>query len=308
MRTSRARIVAAACVAALVAVVAIVAASSWRHHPRASAPSSGGSGTAIGLVTDTTADAAPAARAPGCANANAPSRESPTRAAMTTPSGRSFHVWGPSSYDASRPYPVVLAFHGWSSNGRDFAKWFKMEEHVAGAAFVVYPDSRGVQWDFSGASDLDFTGDILEGLGRAWCVDRARVLAVGFSYGGRFVNHLGCKRPDLVRGIVAGGGSWDPEKDCSPMAVLVVHRTRDETMPITGGKSAALRWSKVDGCESRTQETDAAHGCTAYRGCAHGSVTFCEDTHHDPSWSRSWNHTIREEYRELAWQWFRELR
>ena len=38
----------------------------------------------------------------------------------TTPSGRKFHVWGPSNYNPSTPYPVALTYHGWYTNGADF--------------------------------------------------------------------------------------------------------------------------------------------------------------------------------------------
>lgn len=30
-----------------------------------------------------------------------------------------------------------------------------------------------------------------------------------------------------------------------------------------------------------TEDTDTAHGCLGHRGCTSGSVTFCEDSHHD---------------------------
>ena len=227
---------------------------------------------------------------------------------MATRNARTFHVWGPTGYDENRPYPVVLAFHGWSSNGRAFAKWFKMQEHVGDAAVVVYPDSKTAQWDFKDADDLGFIADLLDTLAETWCVDRARVLAFGFSYGGRFVNHLGCKRPDLVTAIASGGGAWDAEVGCvAPLPVLVIHRTLDQTMRIKGGKDAARRWAEIDGCSKETEDTDTAHGCLGHRGCTSGSVTFCEDSHHDESWPQSWNHTVREEYRALTWRWFEEL-
>ena len=258
--------------------------------------------TTVALLSDATADAASAPRARGCALA-APG---PVGATMTTSSGRTFHVWGPPSYDPDHSYPVVLTFHGWKSNGRDFEKWFKMEDHVGAAAFTVYPDSKAGTWDFGGTSDLDFSSDILEALADAYCIDLARVLAFGFSYGARFVHHLGCKRPNLVRAIVAGAGGWDKETDCTPMPVLVIHRTHDDDQVISMGKAAGVRWSKVDGCSDAVTEPDR-YGCFAYRGCKAGAVTFCEDRHYDPKWQRSWNHTVRDEYRDLAWNWFTAL-
>lgn len=247
---------------------------------------------------------APAARAQGCGV----EKKSPRSEAMTTSSGRTFHVWGPDDYDAGHAYPVVLAFHGWSSNGRAFAKWFEMEKHVDGAAFVAYPDSEGDQWDYAGTTDTDFVAAIVDRMAETWCVDRARVLAVGFSYGARFVNHLGCKRPDVVRAIVPGGGAWDKESECvQPMPVLVIHRTNDPTMRIAGGRDAAARWAKIDGCSRETLFVDFDRGCSAFRDCAAGAVTFCEDAFVDPSWPAGWNHTVRAEYRALAWRWFLEV-
>jgi poly(3-hydroxybutyrate) depolymerase len=229
----------------------------------------------------------------------------PRGTSYETRTGRTFHVWGPATYDPNHPYPLVLTFHGWYTNGRDFQRWFKMEEHVDGAAFTVYPDSKGATWDLGGSADLDFTADVIEAMTNAYCIDRTHVFALGFSYGGKLVHHLGCKRPDLVRAISVGDGSWAEEAGCRAVPVLVTHRTRDDDEQLAWGRYAAERWAKIDGCSRPPTEVDAAHGCVAYAGCkAPGSVTFCEDTHFDPTWPKEWNHTIRDEYRSLTWRWF----
>jgi len=247
--------------------------------------------------------AALAPGSPGCGSGLPGTRN----VSYTTRSGRTFHVWLPEGYDTAHPYPVVLAFHGWYTNGRDFASWFKMEEHDDGA-FTVYPDSDGATWDLSGNRDLDFVADIVDAMSNAYCIDRAHVFALGFSYGGKFVHHLGCKRPALVRAIAVGDGSWAQETGCAPMPVLVTHRTRDHDELVDWGRDAARRWAKIDGCSETAEPSDDAHGCVTYRGCtAPGGVTFCEDTHFDPTWPKEWNHTIREEYRSLTWTWFRSV-
>lgn len=218
---------------------------------------------------------------------------------------RKFFVWGPPIDGA--PKPIVLAFHGWASNGLGFQKWFALEKYVEGGAYVVYPDSEGENWDYSGERDLDFVSSIIDAIAASYCVDRTRVLALGFSYGGRFVNHLACRRPSLVRAIVVAGSRWDEsETSCvAPMPVLVVHRTRDRTMPIRGGRNAAERWAKIDGCATPRPVTN---GCLAWTECRDGGVTFCEDTHFDPEWPSAWNHTMRESYELLAWRWFEQIR
>lgn len=218
---------------------------------------------------------------------------------------RKFFVWGPA--DDGHEKPIVLAFHGWGSNGRQFEEWFTMEKHVDQDTYVVYPDAQGDNWDYEGSRDIDFVTAMLDVMASTYCVDRRHVLALGFSYGGRFVNHLGCRAPSLVRGIVVAGSRWDSsETTCaSPIPVLVVHRTHDETMPIRGGRDAAARWAKLLGC---TANRPIANGCIGYTGCQAGAVTFCEDLHFDPEWPESWNHTMREPYQDLAWQWFQQLR
>jgi polyhydroxybutyrate depolymerase len=235
-------------------------------------------------------------------------RESPRGARLTTAGERSLHVWGPSPYDPTKAYPLVLAFHGVASDGPGFQRWFKMEDYVGGAAFTVYPDAKG-SWDLDGERDLLFLDAMLDALERAYCIDRDRVFAFGFSYGGRLVNHLGCKRPDKLKAIGIGGSGWRPEKGCSNIPVFVTHRTSDHVAPLAWGKEAAERWAVIDGCATSTTPSDARHGCVTWTGCRPaGAVTFCEDTDDNPAWPRAWHHTVREEHRALLWAWFQTVR
>lgn len=223
-----------------------------------------------------------------------------------TPKGRTFHVWTPSSYDASRPLPVVFAVHGMGGDGRAFQRWFKMETHVGDSAIVVYPDSEKALWDVHGDTDLEFFDAMIDGLAGGYCIDRSRIFAIGFSYGGKMVHHLGCKRSDRFKAIAVGDGSWaDGAPKCGRLPVLVTHRTKDDDERLEWGKDAALRWSRVNGCSADTEPTDVEHGCFAWKGCADGaSVTFCEDRWFDPKWPNDWNHTVRPEYLDLTWRWF----
>jgi polyhydroxybutyrate depolymerase len=223
-----------------------------------------------------------------------------------TASGRTFHVWTPSTYDGSRALPVVVAVHGMGSDGRGFQHWFKMETHVEDSAIVVYPDSQKTLWDIHGDTDLQFFDTMLDGLAAGYCIDRTRVFAVGFSYGGKMVHHLGCKRTSRFKAISVGDGSWaDGAPSCAGrLPVLVTHRTRDDDELVAWGKDAATRWSKVNGCSTDTAPTDVEHGCVAWKDCAPGAtVTFCEDRWFDPKWPHDWNHTIRPDYLTLTWHW-----
>lgn len=272
-----------------------------------------GIGTGSGLAGCSRCDRIPYAGPPtmltplaGDASACGTTRNAVSGAPHITPNGRTFHVWTPSSYDGTHPLPVVLAVHGMGSDGRGFQRWFKMETFVDGSAIVVYPDSGKTLWDVHGDTDLEFFDAMLDELAGGYCIDRSRIYAIGFSYGGKMVHHLGCKRTDRLKAISVGDGSWaDGAPKCGRLPVLVTHRTRDDDELIAWGKDAATRWSRVNGCSTETEPTDAEHGCSAWKGCAPGApVTFCEDRFFDPKWPHDWNHTIRADYLKLTWRWF----
>jgi polyhydroxybutyrate depolymerase len=283
-------------VRSIVGVAGVVALAACRRHDRNLPPPA-----FRPIETGAPTTAAPST---GCGR----TEDSPRGETLTTSSGRTIHVWGPRRYDPAKPYPVVVAFHGIGSNGRQFESWFKMEDFVGGEAFTVYPDAKRI-WDLDGAKDLDFFEAALDLLAGKYCVDRARVLAFGFSFGGKLVHHLGCKRSAKVKAIAVGDGSWHAEDACGRVPVLVTHRTRDHDELLPWGRDAARRWAEIDGCVKTSDVVDAAHGCVTYRGCTpSGAVTFCEDDDDNPTWPRAWHHTVREEYRALTWAWFQSVR
>lgn len=260
-----------------------------------------------------TASATPAqASSAGTSTASGCGRkvESPPRGVdHTTTSGRTFHVWAPRGYDGKTKLPVVLVFHGWYANGTAFQSWFKMEDHVDDKAIVVYPDSQGPTWALSGDKDTSFVAKMIADVEAAYCIDRSKVFAFGFSYGGKFTHNLGCTHPELVKAISVGDGSLGGGlTKCGNLPVLVTHRTRDDDEKFDWGKSAAEAWAGVNGCSKETTASPLEHGCLAYKSCKPGApVTFCEDTYFNAAWPHDWNHTVREEYRTLTWRWFASL-
>jgi poly(3-hydroxybutyrate) depolymerase len=277
----------------VLAVVVVSALSCGKKEgpPRSDPPAP----AAIAMLAD-----GGAPRAAGCGNG----ASSPRALTMTTPGGRTFHVWGPASYDAARAYPVVFTYHGIQSDGLSFQRWFKMEEHVAGQAFVVYPDANGPTWKMGDDSDLAFFDAMRVALSNAFCIDLSRLYAFGFSYGGKFVHHLGCHRSSALRAISVGDGSWGrtDASQCKPLPVLVTHRTRDPDERFEWGTAARDHWTQINGCTNATKPIDEAHGCVTYEGCK-ATTTFCEDKWFDEKWPHDWNHTVREEYRDLTWGW-----
>jgi polyhydroxybutyrate depolymerase len=224
--------------------------------------------------------------------------------------GRPYVIAPPAGYDERRPYPLVLVIHGWHTTAAAFAEWFAMERFVDDGALVVYPDTpegaNGV-WDVGGTRDLDALDAVIDDVSAAYCVDRGRVLAFGFSYGGKLAHHLGCTRPDRVKAVSVGDGSMGSrEVGCGKVPLLVTHRTEDGDELFAWGWWAAERWLEGAGCSRDAEVVDAPHGCRTFRGCR-VPQTFCEDTYSNLAWPPAWNHTVREEYRALTWAWFESL-
>lgn len=230
----------------------------------------------------------------------------------TTPSGRTFHVWGPANYDPSKAHNVVYTFHGMQTEGRDFEAWFEMEKYVNDEAFVVYPDAVNGYWDLSGNTDLAFFDEMSKMMNDTYCTDPSRALGFGFSYGGIFMNHLGCKRAGYVRAIAIGDGSGNPGTGCGRLPVLITARTADTNETVAGGRAAAAAWEKTNGCTTDTATSNATMNCVAHTSCkSPGALTFCEDTYvissSIPGYDPSWQHTVREPYRQMTYDWFAAL-
>jgi polyhydroxybutyrate depolymerase len=230
----------------------------------------------------------------------------------TTPSGRTFHVYGPSGYDKNKTYPVLLMFHGWQSEGPDFQSWFQMEQYVSNEAFVVYLDAVNGYWDINGDSDLKFVDEVIKQLGDTYCINPSNILAFGFSWGGFFAHHVGCNRAGYVKAVVAGeSGFGGNTTGCGRLPVFITNRTADTNEPVSHGQSAMSTWTKLDACTDDVSAPDA-NNCTVHTSCKNpgGTVTFCIDTSSMsdiPGYTPDWDHTVRENYRTLAYQWFKAL-
>jgi poly(3-hydroxybutyrate) depolymerase len=163
-----------------------------------------------GVSVDAGADAGVGADAgastPGCGAAGALTG---VRAETIVVGGvtRSYVLSVPASYDPSRPYALVFAFHGQGWQADIFrTATIALETAAQGNAIFVYPQalSRGGQtsWNLSTTGDdvalFDAVRGALEG---RYCVDTTRRFVLGRSYGGFFTHALTCVRGTQLRAI-----------------------------------------------------------------------------------------------------------
>jgi phospholipase/carboxylesterase len=97
-----------------------------------------------------------------------------------------FSVYVPEYYTPDRAWPLVMALHGGSGNGRGFL-WSWLRDARSHGALLVAPTATGTTWALMGEdTDTPNLARILDMVRGRWNVDPNRLLLTGMSDGGTF--------------------------------------------------------------------------------------------------------------------------
>jgi len=97
-----------------------------------------------------------------------------------------FSLYVPEYYSPDRAWPLVVALHGGSGNGRGFL-WSWLRDARSLGAILVAPTATGNTWALMGAdADTPNLARILEVVRGRWNIDPAKLLLTGISDGGTF--------------------------------------------------------------------------------------------------------------------------
>ncbi len=117
--------------------------------------------------------------------------------------------------------------------------------------------------------DMRFLDAIVHTLAAEYSIDRTRIFASGFSWGGEMAIAFGCCRHDRVRAIAPlSGGVWDNVSDtcrAHAPAFRIAVGDADPHLPVRVVQHLTDEFRAIHGCATRSHETDPH--CRAYDGC-----------------------------------------
>lgn len=97
-----------------------------------------------------------------------------------------FSLYVPEYYTPDRAWPLVMALHGGSGNGRGFL-WSWLRDARSHGAILVAPTATGNTWALMGEDvDTPNLARILDSVRSRWNIDSKRLLLTGMSDGGTF--------------------------------------------------------------------------------------------------------------------------
>jgi poly(3-hydroxybutyrate) depolymerase len=234
---------------------------------------------------------------PGCGEA--PTLTSGNRTIQSGGQERSYILRIPDNYDNTSPYRLIFAYHwrggtmqdidGGGTSG-DAWSYYGLREQANDSTIFVAPQGIDNQWFNTDDRDLTFTDDMLELIQGDLCVDKTRVFALGFSFGGGMSYALACARPTVFRAVAVYSGSVLSGCDggTQPVAYIGIHGLGDEMLEIASGRSMRDRFVMNNGCTAQDplepSPGSLTHTCTSYQGCMAGyPVEWCAfDGGHTP--------------------------
>jgi polyhydroxybutyrate depolymerase len=205
---------------------------------------------------------------------------------------REYLVHVPRSYDASKPTPLVLDFHGLTANAVVQALYSKMTVKADAAGFIaVHPQGVGSSWNAGiccGAAadrkvdDVAFVRGLLDQLSKELNVDPKRIYATGISNGAMFSQRLACELSDRIAAVGTVAGIYVTAKctPARPVPVIHFHGTDDKlaSYKLPDVPQSLAAWAALDKCGATPHET-LRHGdarCEAWEGCGHhAEVVLC---------------------------------
>ncbi len=218
---------------------------------------------------------------------------------------RSYVLHIPSTYDGSKPVPLVVDFHGVGGSGLSELSSSPYPATTDPEGVVMaFPDGlkgpAGTAWNVgpccvANVDDVAFAKALVADVQRTACIDPSRIYAVGVLTGGGMAYYLACHAADVFAAVAPAAFDLLAENvdDCipsRPITEISFRGTAVSRVPYAGGASSLVpsmpitflgavatfeKWAQIDGCTGSPSQEDS-HGCSSYSGCKAGvEVILC---------------------------------
>jgi phospholipase/carboxylesterase len=150
-----------------------------------------------------------------------------------------FSVYVPEYYTADREWPLVMALHGGSGNGRSFL-WSWLRDARSLGAILVAPTATGSTWALMGQdADTANLARILDSVRSRWNIDDTKLLLTGMSDGGTFCYVTGLETTSPFTHLAPVAATFHPlmaemvdAERLRGLPVYVVHGRLDWMFPV----------------------------------------------------------------------------
>ena len=207
---------------------------------------------------------------------------------------RAYSLLVPDSYDASTPTPLLLAFHGYTTdpNSMIYGEWGRLAQEKG--FLVAAPAGLEREWAVArnaeearqalpnsevdlttfpyGDRDVALAAAVLADVSEYLFVDQERVFATGVSLGGFMASRVACEigghfaglGPTLNSLLYAGSCTADHR-----FAIVSVGHLSDATHAVADAREAALGWAEHNGCTAEPTESAPQDRITevSFDGC-----------------------------------------
>ncbi len=191
---------------------------------------------------------------------------------------RDYRMYTPPVDDPDAALPVVLNFHGFTSDIDAQVGLSRLEPLAETEGFIVITpqgtvNANGVPfWNSGGrirptelvdgaiANDVQFIHELLDAVEASRCVDLDRVFSTGMSNGGSMSGQLACQMPERIAAIASVTG-LARNVDCADdrdVAVLHFHGTDDRVAAFDSFPDRVAGWAADNGCDDTFESEEVS--------------------------------------------------
>lgn len=203
-----------------------------------------------------------------------------TSTVTTVDPERPWELFTPSSYQDGTPTPLVIMLHAFTASGAIEEAYLGIQAEAEQQGFLyVHPDGTtnivGQRyWNATDAccglrsevDDVAYITSIIDAVSALRSVDPRRVFLIGHSNGGFMSYRMACDLSPRIAAIASlAGSTFDDPSKCnpsSPVSVLQVHGTADETIAYAGGVTPVINGT-YPGAERTTELWAGYNGCSS---------------------------------------------